>query len=61
MFNSCDEVATAREKITAYHGTGQIYKTNTRCLFNDWLEFVRNSGQISDTLWDEIQTHGIEY
>jgi hypothetical protein len=41
-----------RRKIKNYSGNGTMYPTDTRCAWVDWLDCIKNAGQISDSLAD---------
>lgn len=40
----------SRKKITNYSGNGTMYTTDTRCAFNDWIDYLSKSDQISQEL-----------
>jgi hypothetical protein len=42
----------SRRKITDYTGEGEMYPTDTRCAFCDFLDALHRDGQISDALAD---------
>jgi hypothetical protein len=39
-----------RRKIRDYSGTGKMHQTDTRCAFVDFVDYLQQSGQISETL-----------
>lgn len=39
-----------RRKITNYSGTGEMYRTDTRCAWVDFVDSLHRDGQISDAL-----------
>lgn len=41
-----------RKKITDYAGKGEMYQTDTRVAFTDWLDYQARSGAISQELAD---------
>ena len=43
-----------REKITDYSGRGKMYKTDTRVMFCDFVDMLRQDGQISQELAQNV-------
>ncbi len=39
-----------RKKITNYSGYGEMYVTDTRCAFCDWLDMLSKNGDISQEM-----------
>jgi hypothetical protein len=45
-----DNPQADKRKIKDYSGKGLMYCTDTRCAFVDWLDYMAQSGQISEAL-----------
>ncbi len=43
-----------RRKITDYSGNGKMYKTDTRCAFNDFVDNLNKDGVISQELAQRV-------
>lgn len=42
------------ERITNYSGNGKMYKTDTRCAFVDFVDYLSKSGEISQSLASRV-------
>ena len=40
----------SRKKVTAFEGTGKMYSTDTRCAFVEFVDSLRKSDVISESL-----------
>lgn len=45
-----DNPTLDRKRIPDYEGSGKMYRTDTRCAFTDWLDYMCRSGEISREL-----------
>ena len=43
-----------RRKIANYTGNGKMYRTDTRCAFVDFVDYLSNDGQISQELAQRV-------
>ena len=43
-----------RKRITNYSGNGTMYKTDTRCAFTDYIDYLSKSGMISQELAERV-------
>lgn len=47
-----------RRKITDYSGKGKMYRTDTRCLFVDFVDMLERSELISQALAERVTLGG---
>ena len=44
----------SRRKIRSYDGRGQMFTTDTRCAFVDWLDAAERAGRVSPALAQRV-------